>query len=355
MDTSKYKKVIDVSRWQGFINWPVVAKNIDLAMIKVGGSDDGFYMDGQAQRNLIEARSAGLPLGTYYFLGGEHTIQEEVQHIVNLYAQLGGVRAGEPIALDWEKRRKGLDEVGYLTGIVEGISRRGLPSPIIYMNLNYVRTQNWQNLVTRNCPLWIAAWGDNDALAEANEKPPSDEWPHWLMWQYSSTGSVPGIAGRVDCGLLNGSVANFQKAGLSTDFKLSASPSPVPQVLPAQGAISTYVVVRGDNLSAIAARYGRTWQALYALNRDKISNPNRIFPGQKIRIWSGGPSNPQLPTTTHQPTNSQKFYTVKNGDNLSVIAARYHLSSWNTLYDMNRDIIGANPNLIHPGLRLRIP
>src|SRR5690606_7625334 len=105
-------------------------------------------------------------------------------------------------------------EVGYLTGIVEGLSKRGFPAPMIYMNLNYVVTQDWSNLVTRGCPLWVAAWGDNDAIPEDREVPGSDEWPAWTMWQYTSNGNVAGINGRVDQNLFRGTLEDFKRIGL---------------------------------------------------------------------------------------------------------------------------------------------
>ncbi len=49
-----------------------------------------------------------------------------------------------------------------------------------------------------------------------------------------------------------------------------------------------------------------------------------------------------------------RTYAVKSGDNLSVIAARYGLT-WQQLYHANRGRVGDNPNLIHPGLKLKIP
>lgn len=346
-------KVIDVSRWQTVINWGVVKNNVDAAMIKIGGSDDGLYMDGYARRNLIEARSAGVPIGTYYFLGGFHTIAEEVKHILSLFNQLGGLKAGEPFALDWERRRPGFDEVGYLTGIVAGLASAGFPSPMIYMNLNYVRTQDWSNLVRRNCPLWVAAWGDNDAIPEAHEVPGSDEWPSWAMWQYSSTGNVAGINGRVDHNLFRGSVADFKRIALGDNLNIPGSPVVVPVALPSSDSASVYTIVRGDTLSGIAQRYGKKWQELYALNRDVISNPNKIYVGQKIRVWNmAGKStsvNPQQPTATHSRT-----YTVQPGDNLSSIARKQGIPGWRPLYEANKHII-RDPNHIEPGWVLRLP
>lgn len=351
MDINKMPRIIDISRWQGVIDWPTVAKNVAGAMIKVGGSDDGFYMDGMAQRNVIEARSAGLPIGVYFYLGGVFAPSEEVQHIVNTINQLGGLKPGEPLAIDWEERRAGHNEVGYLTGIVEGLAQRGFAPPLVYMNLNYVRTQDWKNLTTRNCGLWVAAWGNNNAVPEPHEVPPSEEWPFWILWQFSSTTSVPGIRGRVDQNCLNGSIETFKKYGTPGGVKTPGGPTPIPTPPPVTQGVQDYTVVAGDTLSGIAGRYKTTWQQLYAMNRDRIANPNRIYTGQKIRVPSG--VNPQLPTPAPKPAG--RTHVVENGQNLSVIAAKYGLSSWRTIYDMNRDVIGDNPNLIKPGQRLRIP
>lgn len=56
-------------------------------------------------------------------------------------------------------------------------------------------------------------------------------------------------------------------------------------------AAGTYTVVRGDWLSKIARRYGTTWQAIYALNRDRIQDPDLIFPGQILRMPGAGGAN----------------------------------------------------------------
>ena len=52
----------------------------------------------------------------------------------------------------------------------------------------------------------------------------------------------------------------------------------------AGGGANTYTVVAGDNLSKIGAKYGVTWQAIYDANRDTISDPDMIHPGQEIKI-----------------------------------------------------------------------
>ena len=50
---------------------------------------------------------------------------------------------------------------------------------------------------------------------------------------------------------------------------------------------ATYTIQSGDSLSKIASNYGTTWQAIFEANKDKISDPDKIFPGQEIVIPQG--------------------------------------------------------------------
>jgi nucleoid-associated protein YgaU len=50
------------------------------------------------------------------------------------------------------------------------------------------------------------------------------------------------------------------------------------------GGGHTYTVESGDNLSKIGEKYGITWQQIFEANKDTISDPDKIFPGQEIKI-----------------------------------------------------------------------
>ena len=52
----------------------------------------------------------------------------------------------------------------------------------------------------------------------------------------------------------------------------------------AGGGEHTYTVVSGDNLTKIGAKYGLTWQQVYEANKDTVSDPDKIFPGQELKI-----------------------------------------------------------------------
>lgn len=100
-----------------------------------------------------------------------------------------------------------------------------------------------------------------------------------------------------------------------------------------------YTVVKGDTLSGIAKKYNTTHQKLAEYNN--ISNPNLIIVGQKIKI----PNN--------QNNDKNVYYTVLKGDNLTKIAKKYN-TSWQKIYNDNKNIIGSNPNLIKEGQKLLI-
>jgi nucleoid-associated protein YgaU len=65
----------------------------------------------------------------------------------------------------------------------------------------------------------------------------------------------------------------------------------------------------------------------------------------------GGAGGGTPPPAGGPPTHAATYYTVVRGDSLSKIAAQFGLT-WPTLYNMNRSVVGANPNLIFPGQRL---
>lgn len=51
-----------------------------------------------------------------------------------------------------------------------------------------------------------------------------------------------------------------------------------------EAAANTYTVQSGDNLSKIGSKYGVSWQAIFEANRDKLNDPDKIFPGQELTI-----------------------------------------------------------------------
>ncbi|MCY3976832.1 MAG: LysM peptidoglycan-binding domain-containing protein [Chloroflexi bacterium] len=112
-------------------------------------------------------------------------------------------------------------------------------------------------------------------------------------------------------------------------------PSPTPTEIPTATAIATftthiiYIVQIGDTLDEIAREHGTTIQAI--VDRNGITNPRLIVPGQELEIPTAGqppgtPTRTPQPTPTPLPTSIPVTYTVQPGDTLSTIAALYGLS-----------------------------
>lgn len=146
--------------------------------------------------------------------------------------------------------------------------------------------------------------------------------PNWVKGRTYSVAQVSGS--RV---LLSGINSWINKADVEI-ISVSSAPIQAP-------ATNTYTVRSGDTLSSIAAKFGTSYQALASLNG--IANPNLIYVGQVLRV--NGSAN-----------TGSVYYTVRAGDNLSAIAARY-----GTSYQAIAALNGlANPNLIYAGQTLKI-
>lgn len=138
--------------------------------------------------------------------------------------------------------------------------------------------------------------------------------------------------GKVTVSAIRTGYTHIQRSRTSIDLGEVEKKEPTPIT-----GEETYIVKAGDTLSGIASKYGTTYQELARINN--IANPDVIYTGQVLKIKADG--------------TSVQTYTVKKGDTLSGIASKYR-TTWQKIYDKNKDVIGDNPNLIKPGQVLKI-
>lgn len=190
---------IDVSYWQGNIDWQQVKDaGVEFAMIRVGwrGSEQGLLdIDEYAQQNYEGARAAGIDVGCYFFsqsISPEEAV-EEAEYVLSL---IEGWQLDMPVVYDWEyisaDSRTGNMDARLLTdctkAFCERIRQAGY-TPMIYFNADQSHKQMYLEELT-DYPFWLAMYE-----SEMN-------YPYKIdMWQYSNTGSVPGIDGNVDLNL----------------------------------------------------------------------------------------------------------------------------------------------------------
>lgn len=99
------------------------------------------------------------------------------------------------------------------------------------------------------------------------------------------------------------------------------------------------------------------WAASRSCWGGKVSTGNPVTLTAASTPRHAAPSRPAvpLPSTAAPRHAASGTYTVQAGDTLSVVAASHGLGDWGSLYDLNRDVIGGDPDMILPGQVLTLP
>lgn len=194
---------IDVSKWQGTIDWAKVkADGVVYAFIRV--SDGVNTFDSKFIRNWDEAKKHGILRGVYqYFRPNVDPIEQAnlVLENLTLYGQgeLPPVIDAEQSVTDFTPGADYADPIGIWIEAVEAALH---VKPIIYTGPSYWGSKV-QTDAFKDYPLWNANW-----TSQCPSIP--DQWKDWVFWQYSATGTVDGISGDVDLDKFNGSLADLQ-------------------------------------------------------------------------------------------------------------------------------------------------
>ncbi|MDY8021751.1 GH25 family lysozyme [Paenibacillus polymyxa] len=191
---------IDVSHYNGNIDWQqVAAAGKTFAFIKA--TEGTKYQDNQFLVNVQGARDANILVGAYHFLNATTAdgARQEAANFARAIDSAGG-RLDLPPVMDYENNPKGLtpaqisevahaflDEMEKLTG----------RQPIVYTGNVFASKFDPTFSMYK---LWVARYS-------TTQKPTAvPAWNNWWAWQYSSTGSVPGIQGQVDLDEYNGTI-----------------------------------------------------------------------------------------------------------------------------------------------------
>ena len=191
---------IDVSRYQGNIDWEKVASSgVKFVFIRIGyrtyGSGE-ITADPNAQANYQGAKAAGLKVGVYFFSQATNSLEamEEAEWTMKAIAPW---QLDLPVVYDWElpapdARTKNVT-AGQLTAytrIFNRILKNNGYSVMLYFNRHHAAQRLYMHRLT-DMPHWFAMYADTMTY-------PYD----FAIWQYSQTGRVPGIQGDVDLNIM---------------------------------------------------------------------------------------------------------------------------------------------------------
>lgn len=192
---------IDVSHHQGSVDWAKAkAAGVQFAFIKA--TEGGTFVDPQFSRNRRALREAGIPCGAYHFFRTTSTVDAQVANFVRA---VGKLEPGDlPPVLDIEVpeqwRSLSLKErLALVHGFCDAVEKKLGVAPIVYLSPSFASDVLGGDASVKKYVLWLAHY----TTAE-NPRTPFP-WTDWHFWQYSETGSVPGIPNRsVDMNRFNG-------------------------------------------------------------------------------------------------------------------------------------------------------
>ena len=199
-------RYIDVSRYQGTIDWAQVAAGYKGAMLKTVSTNrrlskraDGLYIDPTFERNYAGARAAGLDVGVYYYTYATSEAMADAE-LALVRQAVYGKELTMPVAVDVEenklKQLSTLDLSNLTAYALEQVERMGFYAQL-YTYTGYKYELDMARLSSR----WDV-W-----LADYTGKTPNVTF-NYNAHQHTSKGSVPGISGNVD---LNVTTLNYPK------------------------------------------------------------------------------------------------------------------------------------------------
>lgn len=190
-------KGIDVSHWQGSINWKEVKNDgIEFAFIRIGRSSR--VLDDRYRENIQQANAVGIPVGVYYYSKAQ-SVNEAILDAQFVIKNITGYKISYPVAIDIEdpsQEHLSKSQLGAIAKAFCDEIRAAGYTPMLYANENWCKDYIDMNQL-KNVEKWIARY---NYLCSADLQRD--------IWQCTSNGRVAGIAGNVD---INFAYINYSK------------------------------------------------------------------------------------------------------------------------------------------------
>ena len=345
---------IDVSKWQGEIDWKKVkAAGIKFAMIRLGygsANGDACGLDGYFEKNVKNAIAAGIDIGCYFYSYATSVAaaKKEAAYVINVLQKYKGVFT-YPVAFDLEdKTQQGLGKQ-VLTDMViafgDAIEKAGFYCSL-YSNPSWMKSYLDADRVKR-FDLWLAHWADKTNYAGA-----------YGMWQNSSSGKVNGINGNVDTDFAYKDYPTIIKGKKLNGFTGSEQQPTVPDQPDPEPETTLKV---GDLVKITGSKYyggqnipswvkAKNWY-VRQINGDRVVI-DKSEDGQNA-ICSPVHASGLLLVRRGTDASTAQVYTVVKGDTLWGIAKKFLGSGYR--YTEIVKLNGLKSSVIYSGQKLKIP
>lgn len=196
---------IDVSKYNGDINWDKAKKDgVDFVIVRVGyrgyGKSGTLCTDPNYKANIEGALAAGIKVGVYYFTEALTTdeAREEAKFCIS---KIKDYNITLPVAIDYEYPTDGKNPIGRMynakltkaeatanvKAFCAAVKKAGY-TPLVYANKSDLSSLINGKTIGNTYKVWLANYTTKTTYANSYE-----------YWQYTSSGKVNGITGKVDC------------------------------------------------------------------------------------------------------------------------------------------------------------
>ena len=328
------EKLIDVSTWNGNIDWNKVYKSgVRYAMIRSSfGVENPNQVDNKFVRNITNAQRAGVKCGIYHYSYAKSAAEAKKEADFCLKT-IKNYKIDLPVAFDIEDSSQTKLGKDALTSIVIAFCDRIKSAgyrPMLYCNPNWLCNYLHKDKLINKYDICLANWGVSAPSYNC------------AIWQYSENGSVPGISGSVD---MNWIFKDYTSTKPATT-KPTAKPSTVKKT-------DYSVKVTAQAGLNVRKGAGTNYNIITALKCGTVATVSKVsgnwgYVG-KYGGWICLDYTAKVGTTS--TTKSGKvYYTVKSGDTLSYIAYRYN-TTVDKLVSLNNI---KNRDLIYVGQKIRV-
>lgn len=198
---------IDVSKWQGTIDWPAVAEaGVEFAIIRVGYRtvETGvIFEDPYAKYNLQQAQAAGIKLGAYFF-SSALTEEEAREEAAWTCAYISQYKITYPVVYNCEgfkvsgNRNYNLSNdqrSSNAIAFLELVETQGY-TPMFYASKNELQNSNYWNTqaIAAKFAIWVSQYPGTDFSRNSKTSYTGE----YDCWQFTHLGIVPGITRNVD-------------------------------------------------------------------------------------------------------------------------------------------------------------
>ena len=207
-------KGIDVSHFQGNIDWNKVKGNIDFAILRLGwiGNNNNHTLDTKFETYYNACKSTGIPIGIYVYnyCNSEDTVKSGAEWTVN---QLKDKGIDLPIYIDMEDRsieNLGKDKLTSICIAFNTVIENAGYWAGVYANLNWYTNYLNKDTIKARYTTWVAHYGISQDRYVGQ----------YDMLQYSDTGKISGISGNVDMDIMYRDLINeIKESNTGTDRK----------------------------------------------------------------------------------------------------------------------------------------